>query len=116
MKMHSAPAGKFVQLAGRWQTHVRRNVQLDTRCQAEMPPERSIDRRLGLGLRLQRVKRCARSLPECTFDLVERSTGFLERLDPQELIEMFRSVMIAASQAVWRWKQSFLNVIPDGPS
>ena len=62
MKMQAAPAGKVIQLARCRQTHVRRNVQLDTRCDAESSPERSIDRRFGVG-RSTRLELSATTLP-----------------------------------------------------
>ena len=46
-------------------------------------------------------------------DLVERVPGFLQRLDPEQLVEMFGSVVVAASDAERRREESFLNVVAD---
>lgn len=62
MKMQAAPAGKVIQLARCRQTHVRRNVQLDTRREAKAAPDRSIDRRFGVA-RSTRLELSATTLP-----------------------------------------------------
>ncbi len=44
-------------------------------------------------------------------DLVERVPGFLQRLDPEQLVEMVRSVVVAAPDAERRREESLLDVV-----
>ena len=46
-------------------------------------------------------------------DLVERVPVFLQRLDPKQPVEMFGSVVVAASDAERRREESFLDVVTD---
>ena len=82
------------------------DVQLHAWRQREAAPEGAFDLRLFGGLPTPR--RFAE-----VADLVECPPRFLHCLDTQDLLEVFRAVVIAAPNAERRRDQAFLDVVAD---
>src|SRR5262245_44075092 len=75
------------------------------------PPPRRARKRQGW-TRDRHWRALSQQLP----NFVERSPCFLKRLQLQEPIEMFATVVIAPAHAKRRRQQAFLDVVADGPS
>jgi hypothetical protein len=72
------------------------DMQLDAWRDCYPSPQRA-RRRVFVQLYLRRAT--MRLLPQGATDLIQRSAALLHRLDPQELVEVFGRVVIAAPEA-----------------
>lgn len=109
--MRAAPVGELVETTRARKRDVAGHVQFDAWCKLKTAPDRALRCR-----RHSMARALDGGAAKRGFNVVERPSRRLKRLDFEQAVEMRLAVVPSPSNAERRGNQTFLNVVPHGAS